>query len=84
MESTFCKIQNPVADRRRGGRRCREVRRLDDQLRMRLAYIEDSISRLVKELKQNKCLSQDFEFLTEAEIDQRVEAFVDGFIRSQQ
>ena len=56
---------------------------MDDQLRMRLAYIEDSISRLVQELKQNKCLSQEFEFLTEAECNERSKAFIDRFINSQ-
>ena len=40
------------------------------------AYIERKLSSLVQELKQNKCLSQDFEFLTKAEFAQK---FLDVF-----
>lgn len=40
------------------------------------AYIERKLVSLVKELKENKCLSQDFEVLTKAEFAQKVlEAF---------
>ena len=45
-------------------------------------YLERSVKRLVEELKQKNCLSQDFEFLTKAERDQMVESFIDDFIQS--
>lgn len=39
-------------------------------------YMERKFMSLVKELKENKCLSQDFEVLTKAEFAQKVlEAF---------
>ena len=39
-------------------------------------YIERKLVSLIQELKQNKCLSQDFDFLTKAEFAQKfLEAF---------
>lgn len=48
----------------------------------RFRYIEQTLKALVSELKQKNCLSQDFEFLTEAEQKQKLEQFVDDFVRT--
>lgn len=44
-------------------------------------YLEETMERLIKELKKNNCLSQDFEFLTKAEREHKLERFVNDFIR---
>lgn len=44
-------------------------------------YLEETMKRLVKELKTNNCLSQDFEFLTKAERERKLEKFIDDFLR---
>lgn len=46
-------------------------------------YLEQTIKRLVEELKAKNCLSQDFQFLTKAERKQAVEDFVDVFIKTE-
>lgn len=53
---------------------------MDDQLRMRVTYIEETLAKVIRELKQNKCLCQELEFLTEAEQAEKLEAFIDDFI----
>lgn len=47
-----------------------------DQLR----YIETTLRSLIEELKDNNCIGQDFEFLTEAEQNQVIESFIDSFL----
>lgn len=44
-------------------------------------YLEQTIKRLVEELKAKNCLSQDFEFLTKAERERKLERFVNDFIQ---
>ena len=44
-------------------------------------YLEQTIKRLVEELKAKNCLSQDFEFLTKAERECKLEQFVNNFIK---
>ena len=46
-------------------------------------YLEQTIKRLVEELKAKNCLSQDFQFLTKAERKQAVEDFVYDFIKTE-
>ncbi len=43
-------------------------------------YIENTIKRLVEELKAKNCLSQEFQFLTKAERNRALEEFMDNFI----
>lgn len=45
-----------------------------------LWYLEETMRRLVEELKKNNCLRQDFEFLTKAERESKLERFIDDFI----
>lgn len=44
-------------------------------------YLEEIMERLIEELKKNNCLSQDFEFLTKAERERKLEQFVNNFIK---
>lgn len=44
-------------------------------------YLENTIKRMVEELKAKNCLSQDFNFLTKAERDQAVKGFMDAVIK---
>ena len=44
-------------------------------------YLEETMKRLVEELKKNNCLSQNFEFLTKAEREKKLEQFIDDFVR---
>lgn len=46
------------------------------------SYIERKLVGLVQELKKNGCLSKEFEFHTQAELDLKVAAFIDDFIKS--
>lgn len=48
-----------------------------------IEYLELTIRRLIEELKQKNCLSQEFEFLTKAEREQKVDVFIDGFIQQE-
>lgn len=52
------------------------------RMRLRILYIEETLSEMVRELKKNGCLSKEFEFHTQAELDLKVAAFVDDFIMS--
>lgn len=45
-----------------------------------IEYLEQVIKRLVEELKQRNCLSQEFQFLTEAERELKLEEFIDTAI----
>lgn len=44
-------------------------------------YLENTIKRMVEELKTKNCLSQDFCFLTKAERDKALDNFIDDFIK---
>ena len=46
-------------------------------------YLEETIKRLVEELKAKNCLSQDFQFLTKAEREKALEWHIDQFLKSQ-
>lgn len=43
-------------------------------------YIEQTLKRLIEELKQENCLSQDFQFLTKAEREAVLEQRIDEFL----
>lgn len=43
-------------------------------------YVEQILKRLIKELKQKNCLSQDFQFLTKAEREALLERRIDEFL----
>lgn len=45
-----------------------------------MEYLEQTIKRMVEELKQRNCLSQEFQFLTKAEREGRLEKAVDDFL----
>lgn len=45
-----------------------------------MRYLEESMKHLVKELKKNNCLSQDFKFLTKAERELALERVIEHFI----
>ena len=53
-----------------------------DSMAVRIAYLEDTLRRVISELKEKEYLSQDFEFLTEAEANSRLDNFINGFISS--
>lgn len=54
----------------------------EQQMRLRILYIEETLSEMVRELKKVGCLSEEFEFHTQVELDRKVAAFVDDFIKS--
>lgn len=54
----------------------------EQRMRLRILYIEETLSEMVRELKKNGYLSEEFEFHTQAELDLKVAAFVDDFIKS--
>lgn len=43
-------------------------------------YVEQTIKRLIEELKQKNCLSQDFQFLTKAEREVLLEQQINQFL----
>lgn len=45
-----------------------------------MQYLEEIMKRMIEELKKNNCLSQDFEFLTKAERERKLEQFLNSFI----
>ena len=45
-----------------------------------IEYLESTLKKLIEELKQKNCLSQEFKFLTKAEREQKIEEFIDDFI----
>lgn len=45
-------------------------------------YLENIVKRIVEELKEKNCLSQDFQFLTKAEREIYFERHVDKFLKS--
>lgn len=47
-----------------------------------IAYIESILRALISELKQRKCLSQEFQFLTKADRERMLENCIDAFIRN--
>lgn len=47
-----------------------------------IEYLEQTMKRLVEELKQKNCLSQEFVFLTKAERENKLEKAIDEFIRN--
>lgn len=44
--------------------------------------LEQKVGQLIEELKKNNCLRRDFEFLTQAEREERLEDFVERFIKN--
>lgn len=47
-----------------------------------MEYIDQTIKRLVEELKQRNCLSQDFTFLTKAEREALLNKAIDDFLKN--
>ena len=47
-----------------------------------IEYLENTIKRIVEELKGKNCFSQDFQFLTKAEREIYFERHIDKFLKS--
>lgn len=47
-----------------------------------IEYLEQTMKRLVEELKQKNCLSQEFRFVTKAERESELEKAIDEFINN--
>lgn len=48
-----------------------------------LNYIEQILVKLICELKNNGAISQEFKFLTQIERKQKLESFIDDFIKDE-
>jgi len=47
-----------------------------------IEYIERTIKQLIEELKEKNCLSQEFQFLTKAEREAKMERTIDEFLKN--